>query len=107
MSDGEPSGSDYELRMAKQRIQVLQKRENLIVIPIGIGQYADTRMLSDLAMGEEVTNIFGVDFEKLFQKLSDAIDDTSELMGGTAARPDIHNRMERDDFEDGLNRSDT
>ncbi len=51
----------------------MQKRENLIVIPVGIGKFADKQVLSDLAKGEEVTSIFEIDFEKLFQTMSNTV----------------------------------
>lgn len=107
MSDGKPNGSDYELQAAKMRIQGLQKRENLIVIPVGIGKYADKQTLSDLAKGEEVTSIFEIDFEKLFQTMSNTVHNESKLMGGTVVRPNINKYMKEDNFEDDNHMSDT
>ena len=107
MSDGKPNGSDYELQAAKQRIQGLQKRENLIVIPVGIGKFADKQVLSDLAIGEEVTSIFEIDFEKLFQTMSNTVHNESKLIGGMAAKPNINKYMSKDYFEDDNHMSDT
>lgn len=64
MNNGKSYGSNYELQVAKQRIQALQKRENLIIIPVGIGKFVDKQALSNLAKREEVTSIFQIDFER-------------------------------------------
>lgn len=72
MSDGEPNGSNFELQDAKKRIASFCRDENMLIFPIAVGKRVNKKILSEIAMGRETTDIYGVDFTGLFDKMSEA-----------------------------------
>ncbi len=96
MSDGEPNGSEYELQMAKKRIASMVQRENLAVIPIGIGNRANMKCLSQLSPGRDATGIYDVNFDALFEELTKYLDGIAKTLDGSNIIPNISKRNTND-----------
>lgn len=107
MSDGEPNGSDYELEMAKKRIKAMVKRENLAVIPIGIGSGANMKCLSQLSPGRDATGIYDVNFDGLFEEMTKYVDGLSKMTDGSGVIPDFSRKKRRSEFAVGDEMQDT
>lgn len=101
MSDGYPSDDEYMMQMIRERIALSVKNDNLMVIPIGIGNQADLRGLSNLAEGCNATKIYGVEFEKLFDQLTEYVEDVARLFDDSRVEPhiDLTERYQRNDDE--------
>lgn len=99
MSDGY-STDEYELNLAKQRLEIACENEGLIVIPIGIGNRADMRGLSQLAPNRKASKIYGVDFQGLFNQLSKCLHDISHMVDGSDVKPTIIDGEKEVEFSD-------
>ncbi|MCI8378520.1 MAG: VWA domain-containing protein [Lachnospiraceae bacterium] len=107
MSDGEPNGSDYELEMAKKRICAMVRKENLAVIPIGIGSSANMKCLSQLSPGRDATGIYDVNFDGLFEEMTKYVDCVSKMTDGSGIIPDFSKKKGKSEFAVGNELQDT
>lgn len=99
MSDGY-STDEYELNLAKQRLELVCENEGLIVIPIGIGNRADMSALSQLAPNRKASKIYGVDFQGLFNQLSNNLCVITNMVDGSDVKPAITAEGKGVDFSD-------
>ncbi len=98
ISDGFGNGNSYEYEDAKRRIANLNRDENLVVFSIGVGNRKNNKCLSEIAMGKTPSDIYGIDYQKLFTKMAEAAAVAGESVQEMEVEKIIEGEMEQNEF---------
>lgn len=98
INDGFGNGNNYEYEDAKRRIAYLNKNENLTVFSIGVGERQNNKCLSEIAMGRTPSDIYGIDYQKLFTKMAEAAAVAGESVEEMEVEKIIDGEMEQNEF---------
>jgi uncharacterized protein YegL len=82
MTDGKPNGSESELQRAITRTRELINSKHLSIFPIGIGDEADMKVLSEFSPKHPPYKLLGLNFREFFAWLSQSVSRTSQSMPG-------------------------
>jgi len=89
MTDGEPNGDKTELSRAINRTVELVNQKKLTVFPIGIGTYADMKILSQFSPKRPPLKLQGLKFMEFFAWLSKSVSKTSQSTPGESVKLDV------------------
>lgn len=89
MTDGQPNGSNIELKEAIRNTNELVNNRKLTVFPIAIGDYADIDVLKSFSPKRQPLKLKGLMFREFFQWLSKSVSTTSQSTPGEAIPLDV------------------
>lgn len=89
MTDGEPNGDKEELLRAINSTVELVNRGKLTVFPIGIGNDADMKVLSQFSPKRPPLKLQGLKFREFFAWLSKSVSKTSQSTPGESVKLDL------------------
>ena len=76
----------------------MNKNENLTVFSIGVGERQNNKCLSEIAMGRTPSDIYGIDYQKLFTKMAEAAAVAGESVEEMEVEKIIDGEMEQNEF---------
>jgi len=87
MTDGQPTTQSHVL--ASRKALDLERRGKLVVMPIGIGPFADMHVLSTFSKQRQPLRLQGLDFQKFFAWLQPSLDAVSKSRPGDKVQLDL------------------
>lgn len=89
MTDGEPNGTESELRRAIERTNKLINNRKLTIFPIGIGPEADMSVLAKFSPKRTPLRLKGMNFKEFFEWLSQSVSTVSDSMPGDSIKLNV------------------
>jgi uncharacterized protein YegL len=89
MTDGQPNGSQSELKKAISRVQTMVNNRKLTVFPLGVGPDVDMSVLAQFSPKRTPLKVSETKYKEFFEWLSQSVVTTSQSMPGETQTLDI------------------